>query len=275
VAELERSPLEGKRIVITRAAAQSEALSKQLSALGAIPVVLPLVAFAEPDDFTALDEAIAHVERFDWVILTSGQAVRAVVTRSEALKLSLKPMGSRPLFAAVGPVSAKAVRQAGLAVAYVANTHNGVALAEELGERLRGRSVLVPRSDQANRDLPAALKRQGAQVTEVVAYRTLQPNDVDKRKLDRIAAGDADAIVFFSPSAIRNFGVLAGVEQLPLLQDKLVITAVGPVTAGALRDAAVERIVVAADTTAMAVVQSLEQHFARTSKQSAAGVKRE
>jgi uroporphyrinogen III methyltransferase/synthase len=274
VVELEKSPLAGKRIVITRAALQSDAISKQLSALGAIPIVFPLVAFTDPDVFARLDAALAQMDAFDWVIFTSGQAVRAVVTRSEALKVSLKPVGSRPLFAAVGPVSAKAVRQAGLAVEYVANTHNGVALADELGERLRGRSVLVPRSDQANRDLPAALKRQGAQVTEVTAYRTLQPTDVDKRKLDRIAAGEADAILFFSPSAVRNFGVLAGVEQLRHLQDKLAITAVGPVTAGALREAGAERIVVAGDTTTMAVVQVLEEHFAKTIRQSAAGVKR-
>ena len=49
--EMERSPLDGKRIVVTRAARESEALSRQLSVLGAIPIVVPLVAFADPDDF--------------------------------------------------------------------------------------------------------------------------------------------------------------------------------------------------------------------------------
>jgi len=57
VAEKERSALEGKRIVITRRAPESEALSRQFSALGAVPVILPLVEFADPDDFTALDAA--------------------------------------------------------------------------------------------------------------------------------------------------------------------------------------------------------------------------
>ena len=60
MAETHASALRGKRIVITRAAAQSEALSKQLSVLGAIPVILPLVAFTEPEDFAPLDEALAQ-----------------------------------------------------------------------------------------------------------------------------------------------------------------------------------------------------------------------
>jgi uroporphyrinogen-III synthase len=237
-------------------------------------MIFPLVAFADPEVFARLDEAIAQIATFDWVIFTSGQAVRAVVTRGDTLSFSLKPVGSRPLFAAVGPVTAKAVRQAGLAVEYVANTHNGVALADELGEQLSGRSVLVPRSDRANRDLPAALKKHGAQVTEVVAYRTLQPTDIDKSKLSRIVSGEADALLFFSPSAVFNFGVLAGGEELRRLQDKLAITGVGPVTADALREAGAERVVVAGETTAAAVVQALEQHFARASKQPAAGAKR-
>jgi uroporphyrinogen III methyltransferase/synthase len=271
---MERSSLQGKRIVITRAATQSEALSKQLSALGAIPVILPLVAFAEPEDFSALDEAITQVDRFDWMVFTSAQAVRAIVARSERLKIPLSRAVSKAMIAAVGPASAESVTQAGLPVEYVANVHNGVALADELGERIRGRKVLLPRSDRANPDLPAALKRHGALVTEVVAYRTLQPTDVDKQNLGRIVTREADAILFFSPSAVQHFAELAGVEQLCELQDRLAITAVGPVTAGALQEAGVEKAVVAADTTAAAVVRALEQYFANTIRQSAAGVKR-
>jgi uroporphyrinogen-III synthase len=271
---MERSSLAGKRIVITRAAPQSEALSKTLLALGAIPTILPLVGFADPDDFTALDEAIAQVDRFDWVIFTSGQAVRAMVARSKKLNATLSRVGNRPSFAAVGTVSAEIAREAGLPVEYVAIAHNGVALADELGERLKGRKVLLPRSDRANPDLPAALKKQRAHVTEVVAYRTLKPTNVDKQNLSRIAEGEADAILFFSPSAVHHFAELAGLEHFRGLQDKLAITAIGPVTAGALRAAGAERIVVAADTTAAAVVQALDGYFAGTTRHSAGGVKR-
>jgi len=274
VAESFPSALAGKRIVITRSSAQSESLAQELAARGAIPVVLPLVTFAEPEDFAPLDAAIVEIQQFDWMILTSAQAVRALVGRGVVLKRSLICPEVKLRIACVGPVSAEAARQAGLPVEYIAETHTGVALAEELGKRLCGTKVLLPRSDRANPDLPAALKRHGAQVTEVVAYRTLRPAAVDERTLQQITEGAADAVLFFSPSAVQHFAELFGGGQLRSLQDKLAITAVGPVTANALREAGVGRTVLAADTTAAAVVEALEEHFASTVKQAQAGAKR-
>jgi uroporphyrinogen III methyltransferase / synthase len=274
VAEAISSALAGKRIVITRAAAQSEAMARELSARGAIPVVFPLVSFADPEDFAPLDAAITQIEQFDWMILTSAQAVRALVKRSGELKRSLIGSASKLRIAAVGPVSAEAAQLAGLPVEYVAETHNGVGLAEELGDRLEGAKVFLPRSDSANPDLPFTLRRYGAQVTEVIAYRTLRPTGEDQKKLREVAEGEADAVLFFSPSAVQNFAELFGSEQLRALQDKLAITAVGPVTANALREAGVRRTVLAGDTRAAAVVEALEDHFAGTVKQARAGAKR-
>jgi uroporphyrinogen III methyltransferase / synthase len=274
VAKAISSSLTGKRVLITRAAAQSEALARELSARGAIPVVRPLVSFADPEDFVPVDAAINEIEQFDWMILTSAQAVRALVKRGAELKRSLVSPGGELRIAAVGPVTAEAARRAGLLVQYVAQTHTGVALAEELGKKLQGAKVFLPRSDRANPDLPAALKRHGAQVTEVIAYRTLKPAREDQEKLREIAEGEADAALFFSPSAVQIFAELFGSEQLRALQDKLAITAVGPVTAQALLEAGVQRKVLAGDTTAVAVIEALEEHFAGTVKPARAGAKR-
>jgi uroporphyrinogen III methyltransferase / synthase len=274
VAEMARSPLEGKRIVITRATSQSESLAQELGGRGAIPIVLPVVEFSEPDDFGPLDAAIGQLDQFDWMIFTSGQAVRAAVGRSRDLGSSLSVAGGRLRIAAVGPVSGEAVRQAGLSVEYIAKTHSGVALANELGERLQGCRVLLPRSDRANPDLPAALKTYGAEVTEVVAYRTLRPSEVDREKLSKISAGEAHAVLFFSPSAVRNFAELVGVDRFRSLQDGLAVAAVGDVTGEALRRFKIERVIVAADTTNAAVMQALEKYFAGAVESRPAGAKR-
>jgi uroporphyrinogen III methyltransferase/synthase len=274
VAETFPSSLAGKRVVITRAAAQGEALARELRERGAIPVVLPLISFADPEDFAPLDAAITQIEQFDWLILTSAQAVRTVVQRGINLGRPLIPRSGKPRIASVGPVTAEAARQAGLAVEHVARTHSGVALADELGGRLQGSKVLLPRSDRANPDLPAALKRHGAHVSEVIAYRTLQPTEVDRRSLTKIAEGEADAVLFFSPSAVQHFAELFGAEKLRRLQDKLAIIAVGPVTADALREAGALNILMAADTTTASVVKTLEEHFAGISNTAPAGVKR-
>ncbi|PYT46630.1 MAG: hypothetical protein DMG47_03580 [Acidobacteria bacterium] len=93
--------------------------------------------------------------------------------------------------------------------------------------------------------------------------------------LRQIAEGDTDAVLFFSPSAVQHFGELLGSQQLRALQDKLAITAVGPVTANALREAGVRRLVISTDTTAASVIEALEEHFAGTVKQASTGAKRE
>ena len=268
------SVLAGKRIVITRSAAQSEAMARELSARGAVPVVLPLISFADPEDFEPLDAAIKGIVQFDWMILTSAQAVRALVKRGGELKRNLIGSKSKLRIASVGPVTAEAARRAGLPVEYVAETHNGVGLAEELGDQLQGAKVFLPRSDRANPDLPFTLKRHGAHVAEVIAYRTLRATGEDQKKLRETAEGAADAVLFFSPSAVQYFAELFGGEQLRSLQDKLAITAVGPVTANTLREAGASRLVLSADTTTAAVVEALEEHFADTVKQARAGAKR-
>lgn len=274
MAEPNPSALAGKRIVITRAVAQSEALARELSGRGAIPIVVPLVSFAEPEDCAPLDKAIKQLEQFDWMILTSAQAVRAVAQRAEDLKRPLDRPDSKLLVACVGPVTAEAARKANLRVELVAGTHNGVALANELESRLTGAKVFLPRSDRANPDLPIALKRHGAQVAEVIAYRTLRPAEEDRSSLNNIVQGETDAVLFFSPSAVHHFAELCGAEQLRQLQDKIAITAVGPVTAKALREAGVTHGLMAQDTTAASVLEALEQHFAGALKAAPAGVKR-
>jgi uroporphyrinogen III methyltransferase/synthase len=274
VAEIVPRSLAGKRVVITRAAVQSETLARELRERGAIPAVLPLVSFAEPKDSAPLDEALEQIEQYDWLILTSGQVVRAMMQRSVDLERPLVRTGGKLRVACVGPVTAEAARQAGFAVELVAKTHNGVALANELGGRIQGLKVLLPRSDRANPDLPAALKRYGAHVTEVIAYRTLQPTEVDRERWERIAEGEADAVLFFSPSAVQNFAELFGAEKLKGLQDRLVIIAVGPVTGKALRGAGVVQGVLAPETTAESVIETLEEHFAGSSNAARAGVKR-
>jgi uroporphyrinogen-III synthase len=231
------------------------------------------VSFAQPDDVAPLDRAITKLQQFDWLILTSAQAVRAVTQRAADLQRPLVRTDSRLRVACVGPVTADSARKADLPVEYVAATHNGVALANELGSKLQGTKVLLPRSDRANPDLPVALARFGAQVTEVIAYRTLRPAETHQDELNRIVNGQADALLFFSPSAVQHFAGLVGAAQFDEIQGKLAMTAVGPVTANALREAGVWRAVVAQDTTAVSVVEALEGYFA-AAKAAPAGVKR-
>ena len=266
------SMLRGKRIVITRAAAQSADIILKLAELGAEVISMPLISFAEPANFAPLDAALAKWSSFNWIIFTSENAVAAVAGRCSTIGKKINSfMGTQ--VAAVGPATALAAKNAGFRVDHVAETHTGVALAWELKEKLRGMRVFLPRSDRANPDLPATLRQNGAQVIEAIAYRTLPPDRIDEETLRSISAGNADALLFFSPSAVDNFERLAGKSSLKTLGPRTVILAVGPVTASALRQTGAQNIVLAEDTTASAMAQSLQKYFATTAN--LAGVKSE
>jgi uroporphyrinogen-III synthase len=257
------SALFGHRIVITRAVEQTSDLVTKLERRGAIPISLPLVAFSTPENFAPLDAALRRWQEFDWVLFTSANAVQSIAQRAASTNSGILRPSSRPLIAAVGPATNEAAVKAGLYVTHVAKTHLGIALAEELALQLRNKSVFLPRSDRANPDLPAALKKLGANVTEVVAYHTLPPSNVDRARVTEILDENSDAALFFSPSAVNNLADLIGRESLDALQSKIAIAAVGPVTAAALRDHGVSNAIIAANTTADAVISALENHFAR------------
>ena len=267
------APLAGKTVIVTRTEAQSAELRNALSAKGATVKLLPLISIGPPDDFSALDAALARFESFDWILFTSANAVQAVEQRRRTLAGGANVPARMPLAAAVGPATAAAAEASGFAVEFVATNHSGAGLAQELAEELRGKRVFLPRSDLANPALPAALKKVGAAVTEAIAYQTLPPSKADRERLHAALNGGADGILFYSPSAVQNFLELLGRDRLEKLQGRVLMVAIGPTTAGALSAAGVQRIAWAADTTTAAVIQAFEGHFSRMRKRSVAEAK--
>lgn len=252
--------LAGRRVVTTRAPEQSQELVDRLRDAGAEALALPLVRFLEPEDATALDGEIDALEQFDWLVLTSANVVRFFLTRCR--KMDRWPRAGKPKIAVVGPATRAAVVAAGLDAALMPQAFHGAALAAELAPQMTGQRVLLPRSDRAAADLPAALRRAGAMVTEVVAYRTAAPESVDGSIVERICRGEVDAVIFFSPSAVEEFVRVVGSEALGQIGARVTLTAVGPVTADAIRAAGVRSPVEAAAATSASVVETLEQHFA-------------
>jgi uroporphyrinogen-III synthase len=261
VGENTANALKGKRVVVTRAAEQNELLVKALRDAEAVPLLLPMVAFVAPDDVTALDAAMRGAAEFDWMLLTSQNALRALQERSEVLRLRLDDAFRGVRIAAVGPATAEAAKVAGLAVDYVAVKHRGVELAEELGESVRGKQVFLPRSDRANPELVKKLAELGAQVKDVVAYKTVRPDEQGAGDAEKIVRDGADAVLFFSPSAVHHLRELVGERSFVEFSRRAVFTAIGPVTEKALREAKVKRVVMAADTTVDAVIATLREYF--------------
>lgn len=269
--EERRKALGGKRVVVTRAAEQSESLVRALKAEGAAVVLVPLVAFGPPDDVGMLDEAIRGAGRYDWILLTSQNAVRALHERSNALGISLaKAMDGIPI-AAVGPATAEAARNVGLNVEYVAVKHQGSGLADELSDKIAGKLVLLPRSDRANPEVVEKLQSLGARVNEIVAYKTVWPEEHGRAMVEKMVKEGADAVLFFSPSAIHHLQDILGNEKFHEFSRRTLFAAIGPVTEEALRKAKAERVAMAADTTVGAAIAVLRDYFMARQLKSPAG----
>jgi uroporphyrinogen III methyltransferase/synthase len=265
--------LEGKRIIVTRAAEQSESLLQSLRENNAVPVLLPMVSFSLPDDTGPLDDAIQNLGEFDWMFLTSQNALRALENRCGYLHVILREIMADVQIAAVGPATSEAALSRGLQVAYVAKKHQGTALAEELSAVVGGKKILLPRSDRANPDLVQALERLGAVVTDLVAYKTVRPTEAENANYISEIERGANAILFFSPSAVHNLQDMLGAARFVVLSRTMAYSAIGPVTERALRETGVSRIVAAADTNVAAVLQALDDHFSTTPVELPAGAK--
>ena len=249
-------PLSGRRIVVTRRPEQSASLCSRLRELGATVVELPLIEIAEPADPAAVDGALRALQRYDWVVFTSANAVRAVARRARALGIGPAEWRARKI-ASVGPATTAALREsfAGVAIAAEPAVHDALNVLKELAGHARGRRFLLPTSDRAREALAEGLRAAGAAVDVVVAYRTTAPDGLRERALEGLRDG-ADAVVFASPSAVQNLLAAAG-ELAPRVKAAVI----GPVTEQACRRAGIDVVAVAAPATAEGLADALVRHF--------------
>jgi len=261
VGEDSANSLRGKRVVVTRAAEQSESIVQALREKGAVPVLLPLVAFGTPDDPGLVDEAIRGAKEYDWAFLTSQNALRALQERCEVLGIRLTQALAGVRIAAVGPATAEAAANAGLKVEYVAVRHQGAAMAEELKEKVRGQRVLLPRSDRANPEVAQKLRDLGVKVTEIVAYKTVRPDEQRVSNVERVVNEGSDAVLFFSPSSVHHLEEVLGSAKFLDFSRHALFVAIGPVTKEALQKSKVDRVAMAKDTTIDAVLAALTDSF--------------
>jgi uroporphyrinogen-III synthase len=253
-------PLQGRRIVVTRAVEQSRALTARLEELGAAVISLPTIAFGEPLDIAPLDAAIAELPTFHWLLFTSANAAHFFARRCRARGVEPKQIqsGAKPLFvAAVGPATSEAAAAEGFMVGHMAEEFQGAELARELSAEVFGKKVLVPRSDLASDDLPSALRAAGAFVTDVIAYRTVACDAASPEAIAAIRAGAVDVISFFSSSAFHSLAELVGLEPLRATP----LAAIGPVTAAAIREAGLPVAIEALQATSESFVTALVDFF--------------
>jgi uroporphyrinogen-III synthase/uroporphyrinogen III methyltransferase/synthase len=224
-----RRVLEGKRVLVTRAAHQAGKLSLGLRALGIEPVEVPVLEIQPPADFGPLDRALRSLDTYDWLILTSANTVRSISWSSFLDKIATLKV------AAVGEVTAAAARNAGLPVALVPETYVAEALVESMADQVAGRRILLARAAIARDVIPDALRTAGATVDVVDAYRNVMPDAAPELLRKALAAG-IDAATFTSSSSVTHLSDAARAAGIAFPFAGVPAVSIGPVTSQTLRE---------------------------------------
>src|ERR1041385_3887637 len=227
-------PLDGRTVVITRAASQADELSTLLESYGANVFICPTIEIREPDHAERLDEALDHLYGYDWLIFTSTNGVEFFLKRLTDRGLQVSDLDEIKV-CAIGQRTADKLHDAHVHVDLVPSqsTAEGVyaALAEFVN--LRGLNILLPRAAVGRDALPEALQKAGARIDIVTAYQTVLPENIDRGKLAAMLAGSGDCIAFTSPSTIKNLAKLFDTHDLGKTLPNMVVACIGSVTAEA------------------------------------------
>ena len=231
---LEHKALYGLRILVPRSRQQTSELSRKLSAEGAEPVEIPTIEIAPPSDFTELDNAIASLDRTDWVIFTSANGVTGFFSRLRTLGLDTRAFSSCKI-CSIGPASSSTLLRYGIVPDLSPKVHTTDALSELLSEtNLSGCNITLPTSDIAPDRLSQYLSSHGAKVKKCLTYRTLIPLASKDSALKELADDKIDVITFTSSSTVQNLLHLLN-GQSALLQNPL-IACIGPKTSATAKN---------------------------------------
>jgi uroporphyrinogen III methyltransferase / synthase len=256
LAWFEDRPLFGRRVLVTRPRAQANDFVKRLEEQGAIPIVLPAVDVREPEDWGPVDRALRDLSGYQWVVFTSVNGVHAFVRRLRQLGRDLRALGPVKL-AAIGPVTAAALRGYQLEPDLVPDRFQSEYLAEDLRQRVAGQRVLLARADRG-RELLREQLAQVATVDQVAVYAQVDAVEPDAEVVDQLRSGTIDFATLTSPNIPRALvRALDAAALAPLRDGRTRLVTISPVTSAAVRELGLPVAAEAGQATTEGVLQAL------------------
>jgi len=265
-------PLFGKRVLVTRPRGQAAEFVDRLEAMGAEVVEAAMIRIEPPEDPGPLERACAAAGTFNWIVFSSSNAVDAFLGclfADGGPGKDARALGGVKL-CSVGVATSERLARYGLKADVVPGEYRAEALVHALSAAadVSGLKILIPHADIGREVIADELRRQGADVTEVVAYRTVATDaeregdpDIYRMLLER----KLDVVTFTSPSAVRNLVRVLGAEPAADLLRTTVVASIGPVTAEAAAQSGIETHVMPEKYTVPALVHAIVKYFERAS----------
>lgn len=232
--------LAGKRILVLRPAQQAAELAGRIEAMGGEPVVIPAIEVEPAHDFSHIDELLAKLDEFAWLVFTSANGVDVIGPRIGARRAKK--------IAAIGPGTSAALKLLGLTTDWMPTSFDTKTMASELPGTGR---VLMVRALGADGELDEILGRRGFEVERIDAYRTKHVNA--RRLAEAVAA--VDAVAFTSASTVESFRAAIPGEV------RAAVCSIGPATSAACTRAELRVGVEAAEHTIPGLVKAIHEHL--------------
>jgi uroporphyrinogen III methyltransferase/synthase len=225
----ERLPLFGQRVVVTRDRRQAAEFADPLEELGAEVLTCPVIQIQPPSDSTPLDRALLELHGYDWLIFTSANGVKYFAERLDASPTDLRSL--RAKICAIGPGTKATVEALHLKVDRLPKEFVAESMLEALqDDDMEGKRVLIPRAAVARDIVPVELRKRGAAVDLVEAYRTVEPENLAEL-VERTLARKPHWVTFTSSSTAANF--LSATTPHAMRDVK--IASIGPITSATAR----------------------------------------
>jgi uroporphyrinogen-III synthase len=256
----DRSPLSGKTIVVTRAAGQSGEFSEKLKIAGANVLEMPTIEIVPPSSWDELDRAIAQIDGFDWLILTSANAVTYFWQRLTHHHKNNSDLANLQI-AVVGQKTAQSLQKKGIEPNFIPPNFVADSLVETFPENPAKKKILFPRVETGGREvLVKELTAKGAEVIEVPAYESRCPQTVDSSIVNALQQHRVDAITFASSKTVKNFDTLISqVDKVNL--NGICIASIGPQTSETCQHLFSRVDVEAKEYTLDGLLQALQEFF--------------
>jgi len=251
------SVIQGKRILVTRAKEQAASFSEKISELGGIPIEIPLIKIQPPKNLEQIEQALADINRYDWLVFTSVNGVQYFFHFLEKYNICLQK-GKQPKIAVVGKKTLQALEQRGITVDLIPEQFVAENLLEKLREKVTaGDSVLLARGNLARSLLPEKLREMGVHVNDLIIYETVLNYEKQAELKQLLKSRSLDIITFTSSSTVTNFvELLEGTGWRDWL-DHTQIVCIGPITEKTALEAGMNVDIVAKEYTIAGIIEAI------------------
>lgn len=225
----ERRPLFGQTVLVTRPRAQVADLAGRFAELGAEVLIQPAIQIGEPSDWTPVDDALTHLDTYDWVVFSSANGVRSFMERLFHRGGDLRRLG-RSRLACIGPGTAEALREYHLVPDAVPEQFRAESLAEALAPQAAGKRILVVRASRGREVLAEQLTAAGGEIQQIVAYTSTDATAADTAIHSSLAEGRINWATVTSSAIARSMVKLYGQDLR-----KTRLASISPITSQTLR----------------------------------------